>query len=363
MKKSIDIVCGGNFGDEGKGSICAYLVYDQMQQNKPYGFAVRVGGSNAEHRFETPDGQRHTGRILPVAGWMDPDIKMVLGAGHMIRLDSFFREVEELKAIYNDQCDRIFIDSQAGVIESHHIKAGRTAAAQRGSTHQGTGQAVAHKVMRDGKFKTAQDYPDLHDYIHDDTVGLMDCWMQNGETGLLEGSQGALLSLNHGYYPFCTSKDVTPAALLAEAGISTRRVRHIWAVYRTVSMRVPGNSGPSDGRELGWDELEQACGKQIPEDAKRQTDSGDRERIFLWSWKEFKKTITMIGPTHIALTFADWWPVLWMKGSTLDDHIGEMERLARCPVSIVRNGPAWDDYLIRDNLWEKIKANSKKKEL
>lgn len=344
MKKNIDIVVGGNFGDEGKGQICAYLVHEQMKWGKPYDFAVRVGGPNAEHRFYTPDGNYHTGRILPVAGWVDPHIKLVLGAGHMIRLDSLFREIKELKNIHGSVHNRILIDSQAGVIEQHHIEKGKGAAALRGSTHQGTGQAVAHKVIRDGKFRTAQDYPELHAFICSDTVELMDGWMQNGEMGLLEGSQGALLSLNHGYYPYCTSKDVAPAALLAEAGISIRRVRHVWAVYRTVPMRVPGNSGPSDGRELKWDELEQACGKKIPENAKRQTDSGDRERIFLWSWNEFRKTIAMIGPTHIALTFTDWWS---FTAFTLDNHIEKMERLAHCPVSIVRNGPKWDNFYTR----------------
>lgn len=347
MEKSIDIVVGGNFGDEGKGQICAHLVKDQMNRGTPYGFAVRVGGSNAEHRFETPDGVKHTGRILPVAGWVDPKIKMVLGAGHMIKLSSLSSEIKELEIMYGDQYGRIFIDPQTGVISPDHVELGKAAAALRGSTHQGTGQAVAHKVVRDGKFKTAKDYPELRDYIYNDTVELMDDWMRNGETGLLEGSQGALLSLNHGYYPYCTSKDVIPTAILAEAGISIRRVRHIWAVYRTISMRVPGKSGPSDGKEINWDDLEEAAALTIPEDAKRQTDSGDRERIFLWSWKEFRKTVVMIGPTHMALTFTDWWPFLRMTdGTTLKDHIKQMESVAHCPVNITRNGPAWIDHRI-----------------
>jgi len=347
MKKCIDIVCGGQFGDEGKGSICAWLVYEHIQLCKPYSFAVRVGGSNAEHRFETPDGVTYTGRVLPVAGWVDPHIKMVLGAGHMIKLESLSSEIKELESIYDDPAGRIFIDAQAGIISARHVEKGRGPAASRGSTHQGNGQAVAHKVIRDGEFRTAKDYPELRRYIYQDTVGLMNRWMQAGQTGLLEGSQGALLSLNHGYYPYCTAKDVTPPALLAEAGISTRRVRNIWAVYRTVSMRVPGRSGPSDGPELGWDDLEQACGKLIPENAKQQTDSGDRERVFMWSWKEFEKTITMIGPTHMALTFADWWPVLRMGATNLNTHVKKMEDIADCEVNLVRNGPAWNDYYTR----------------
>jgi len=214
MRKNIDIVVGGQFGDEGKGQICAQLAHE----NK-YGFAVRVGGSNAEHRFETPDGKRYTGRVLPVAGWVDPDVKLVIGAGHMVKLDSLFTEIADLETIFGgDQSDRIFIDPQAGVIDPDHVEKGKEAALFRGSTHQGNGQAVAHKVMRDGGFKVARDYSELQPFIiRGDAVELIGEWTANGQYGLLEGSQGALLSLNHGYYPYCTSKDVTPAALLAEA--------------------------------------------------------------------------------------------------------------------------------------------------
>jgi adenylosuccinate synthase len=345
MKKSIDIVVGGQFGDEGKGQICAYLA-----ALKPYGFAVRVGGSNAEHRFETLDGKRHTGRVLPVAGWVDKDVKMVLGAGHVIKIPSLWAEIRELEALHGrPQSDRIFIDSQAAVISLEHIADGKEAAQLRGSTHQGTGAAVAQKVKRDGNCKTARDYPALHGYIHD-TVELMRDWMAGGETGLLEGSQGALLSLNHGYYPYCTSKDVTPAALLAEAGIPTGRVRDTWAVYRVVPMRVPGNSGPSDGAQLAWDELEALCGHKLPENVKRQTDSGDRERVFLWSWEEFNRSVNLIGPTHMALTFVDWWPTARME-DTLEEHIEKMEHAAGCPVSLVRNGPHWLDYYLGETCY------------
>lgn len=341
--KGIDIVVGGQFGDEGKGQICAQLARDAVLCGRPYKFAVRVGGSNAEHRFATPDDARHTGRVLPVAGWVDRSTKLVLGAGHIIKLDSFFNEVAELEAMYGPQTERIFIDPQAGVINTTHVQAGEDTA-WRGSTHQGSGQAAAHKVLRDGTFKTADMYPELKKHIKGDTAMAMRGWLLNGEMGMLEGSQGALLTLNHGYYPFCTSKEVTPAGVLAEAGISIGWVRNIWAVYRTVFMRVPGNSGPSEGQEITWEMLEEATGLRIPEKVKRQTDSPDhRERIFLWSWQEFEKSIALVGPTHMALTFADWFPRT-LVDYTMKDLVEEMQKRAGCPVSIIRTGPAWNDY-------------------
>jgi len=343
--KTIDIVYGGNFGDEGKGQACAWLALRKREQGLSYHFAVRVGGSNAEHRFVDPHDEKHTARVLPVAAWIDPNIKIVLGAGHMIKLESFFHEMNELTTLQGDQGGRISIDPMAGVIEPGHVESGRETS-WRGSTHQGNGQAVAHKVLRDGKFKTAKEYPELKDFIYwGGTWKLMRNWMAAGKPGLLEGSQGALLSLNHGYYPFCTSKDVTPAALLAEAGIATKYIRDIYGVYRTVPMRVPGNSGPSGGEELTWEQLEKAMGRDLPESVKRQTDSGDRERVFLWSWDEFIKSVVLCGPTRMVLTFADWWPTELMSINT-EELIRNMEELASCPVIMVRNGPNWNDYKI-----------------
>lgn len=338
----IDIIVGGQFGDEGKGSVCAWLVDKKKQEGDPYRFAVRVGGSNAEHRFTTPDERKFTSRVLPTAAWLQPGLDIIIGPGHMIRLDTLQKEIETLVELHGVNVEkRIFIDPLAGVIEPGHREAG-VATAWRGSTHQGVGQAVAHKVLRDGNFKTARDYPELRKYIRS-TWDLLWHYNCQGVNGILEGNQGVLLSLNHGYYPYCASKDATPAALLAEAGIPFKHVRDVYAVYRTVPMRVPGNSGPTGGRELSWEELEEAIGVSIPEGAKVQTDSGDRERIFLWSWSDFTKSALICGPTKMVLTFADWYPAKLMTES-LEELIDIMEMTADCPVVMTRYGPGWYDY-------------------
>lgn len=350
MAGYVDVVVGGQYGDEGKGQICAWLAHNRRSAKNPYHFAIRVGGSNAEHRFVLPDGSKHTARVLPVAAWIDPEILIVLGPGHMIRLDSFLAEVADLEELHGPQTGRIFIDPLAGVIDPEtHVKAGNhKKTTWRGSTFQGNGQAVAHKVLRDGTFKTAKDYEELQQYVckFNNTWQLLKFWLSDGYCGLLEGSQGALLSLNHGYYPFCTAKDVTPPALLAEAGLPIQAVRNVYAVYRTIPMRVPGNSGPTGGKELTWKQLEEYIGKSIPESVKHQTDSGKRERIFLWSWEDFSKSIHLCGPTHLVLTFADWWPTKLMasRGHTLEKHISSMSAIAGAPVFMVRHGPEWGDF-------------------
>ncbi|MDP2364070.1 MAG: adenylosuccinate synthetase, partial [Ignavibacteria bacterium] len=249
---SIDIVVGGQFGDESKGQVCAHLMVERK-----YDFAVRVGGSNAEHRFCNPQNERFCARVLPVAAWIDPKIKIFLGAGHVIKLDSLFAEIYSLKERWGcDQTDRIFIDPQAGVVAPVHVTKGKKTW-ERGSTRQGIGASVAHKVLRDGTYKLAQDYYKLQPYIKGRVNEMIYEMLQhNGVIGLLEGNQGALLSLDHGFYPYNTSKNPTPTGLLAELGIGMKWVRDIYAAYRCIPMRVPGKSGPSRGQELSWDELE-----------------------------------------------------------------------------------------------------------
>ena len=49
---------------------------------------------------------------------------------------------------------------------------------------------------------------------------------------------------------------------------------------------------------------------RLTEEEKRQTlpdgSKGDLERIFEWSWAEFRYSISLCAPTAMVLTFADW---------------------------------------------------------
>ena len=336
---AIDIVVGGQFGDESKGQICAHLMTERK-----YDFAIRVGGSNAEHRFCNPQNERFCARVLPVAAWLDPEIKIFLGAGHVIKLDSLSAEIYSLEQRWgSDQTGRIFIDPQAGVVAPVHITGGKKTWG-RGSTRQGIGASIAHKTLRDGTYKLAKEYYKLQPYIKGRVnTQIYEILQRDGAIGLLEGNQGALLSLDHGYYPYNTGKNPTPTGLLTELGIGAKWIREIYAAYRCIPMRVPGKSGPSEGRELSWEELERKLGFKIPDKTKRQTDSGEYERVFMWSWEEFKYSITLISPTALILSFKDW----YIGDIPFEQHVGKMEDIADCQMWMIRNGPNWEDYETR----------------
>ena len=352
----LDIICGGQFGDEGKGAVSSWLITNQGYKFSQYDFTVRVGGYNAEHRF-VHAGKDYLCRILP-CGLAESSIKLYLGAGHLFSIDALNQEIRDMKI----DSARIFIDENAGIVTDIHmgqsLKANRTK--RGGTTGQGAGKAATHKVLRDGEFLVAKDYKELKSMITN-VAGRIRQDLNEGKIGLLEGSQGALISLNHGYYPFNCAKDTTPAGILAETGATIQDVNDIYVIYRSYPMRVPGASGPTRGEELSWEELEKRLGQLLPESTKRQTQpdgsKGLYERIFEWSWEDFDKSLILTGPTKMILTFADWHNPKNLGVKSWKDiqkdtkiFISQMEERAfsvlqrEAAVVLVRTGPGEGDF-------------------
>jgi len=76
----------------------------------------------------------------------------------------------------------------------------------------------------------------------------------------IEGTQGYGLGQHAGFYPYCTSSDCTAMDFLAMAGcppwLATPDDLEIWVVYRTLPIRVAGNSGPLR-HETTWEQVGQ----------------------------------------------------------------------------------------------------------
>jgi hypothetical protein len=120
-----------------------------------------------------------------------------------------------------------------------------------------------------------------------------------GGTIMLEGTQGALLSLHHGMYPYVTSSDTNAAQLAADAGLPPSAVEHTHLVVRTHPIRVAGNSGPTGGDELQWDLFPGVT----PE---RTTVTKNIRRIFTFSYADLQKAIMLNDPCGIWVTFGDY---------------------------------------------------------
>lgn len=278
------VVVGGFFGDEGKGKIAAYLGLRDSPQ-----LAVRTGAVNAGHTVVF-DGRVWRLRVVP-SSFISKKTRLAVAAGALIRLDVFRAEVEETGV-----GDRIVVDQNTGVIEEKHVemeKRDAELAGVIGSTLQGVGYAMADRVLR--RLRLARDFPELSPYLGD-VAQLVNDTLDRGEMVLIEGSQGAFLSLYHGTYPYVTSRDTTAAAILSEVGVGPKRVTDVVLVLKSYVTRVGG--GPLEG-EIPQEEAEKLGLVEYG------SVTGRRRRVAFFNTKLALRAVMLNSPTQIALTKID----------------------------------------------------------
>ncbi len=334
------MVVGMQYGSEGKGAITSYLA-------PVVSMGVRTGASNAGHTIYY-QGQRYVMRQLP-AVWTTPMAKLVIGVGSIISLDVLLEELSRLSRIVSLD-DRVYVDLRAHVVTPKQIALEQQTdlGVRIGSTSarsaEGIGAATAQKVMRAEDCLLAADVPELQPYLAD-TVELINRELDNDGYILLEGTQGFGLSLEHGMFPYTTSRDVSAAATAASAGIAMHEFPvDVVGVVRTYPIRVAGNSGPfgDDCEETTWEEITRRSGAVEPI-LERTTVTGLPRRVAGFSEREFGRTCRVNRPTELAVTFADYldWRVHGTDEITLpvEAFIERVEELAGCPVGLVQTGP------------------------
>lgn len=284
----IDIVCGGQAGDEGKGKISAYLSYKGS-----YAYCVRVGGPNAGHTV-VQNGTSYTLKNIP-SGFLNPATKLVLGAGAYTKTEWLLKELE-----VTGTAERLIIDPHAVLITEEETAREQGAAHfmnHIGSVGTGLGQAVKDRIER-RSVKFAKDEPLLKEFIQD-VPELLNKALDRGEDILLEGTQGIKLSLLHGEYPFVTSRDTTAATFLGEAGLGPKSVRDVYVVFKPYITRVgpgPLECEMTDEKEL---EIYHTKGHEIGSVSKRL------RRIGAFEKTSASRAIMINNCTKIAITHID----------------------------------------------------------
>lgn len=284
----IDIVCGGQAGDEGKGKISAYLSYKGS-----YAYCVRVGGPNAGHTV-VQNGTSYTLKNIP-SGFLNPATKLVLGAGAYTKTEWLLKELE-----LTGTAERLIIDPHAVLITEEETAREQGASHfmnHIGSVGTGLGQAVKDRIER-RSVKFAKDEPLLKEFIQD-VPELLNKALDRGEDILLEGTQGIKLSLLHGEYPFVTSRDTTAATFLGEAGLGPKSVRDVYVVFKPYITRVgpgPLEREMTDEKEL---ELYHTKGHEIGSVSKRL------RRIGAFEKTSASRAIMINNCTKIAITHID----------------------------------------------------------
>ena len=276
------VLIGAQWGDEGKGKAT-----DLLGGRVPY--VVRYqGGNNAGHTVVTPDGEKYALHLIP-SGILTPGCTAVIGNGVVVDPEVLIGELAGLEERGVDT-SRLVISRRRP--PDHAVPPGpgqghRALPRQRpkiGTTGRGIGPAYGDKVARVGI--RAADLLDLGDPARRssrarcseknqilvkvynrkaidldevveeyagvrgrsasdrivDTRLLLGQALDAGEWVLLEGSQGTLLDVDHGTYPFVTSSNPTAGGAAVGSGIGPTRISRVVGILKAYTTRV--GSGP-----------------------------------------------------------------------------------------------------------------------
>ena len=339
----VTVVVGGQFGSEGKGKLVSRLA---CRRRGPIA-VVRGGGSNAGHTAEGC-GRRFLLRQLP-SGAVNPDVLLAMSAGMQIDLEVLLREIDTVGV----EPGHLIIDPNATLIspEDSAVELAGRLGERVGSTLSGTGAALARKLMRAQDVRRAAEVEALAPYL-DDVSARLNALLDDGGEVIVEGTQGAGLSLHHGAYPFVTARDTTAAAFLSEAGLSPLLVDEIVVVLRTYPIRVAGGSGPLRN-EVSWEDIRERSG--YPQAlAEYTTVTGRLRRVGDFDWEQAERAVQLNRPTALAvhgLDYLDYSDLgcrsIGRLSATSHHFVDELESRLDVPVKWMFTGPSGEDLIER----------------
>jgi len=291
------VLIGAQWGDEGKGKATDLL-------GGAVDYVVRYqGGNNAGHTVVIGD-ESYALHLIP-SGVLRPDCVPVIGNGVVIDPGVLLAEMDGLAARDIDT-SKLLISADAHLIMPHHRALDRVAErylgkARIGTTGRGIGPTYGDKVARTGirvqdlldpgifraklelilreknqiltkvynrraiEVDTVVDeyaaYAErLQPHIAD-TGLLLDTALREGKVVLLEGSQGTLLDVDHGTYPFVTSSNPTAGGAATGAGIGPTKIDRVIGILKAYTTRVGSGPFPTELLDKVGDELRATGGE------------------------------------------------------------------------------------------------------
>jgi len=308
------------YGSTGKGLLAGYLA-----KREAYDTVVCAFAPNAGHTYiDKSRGINMMTQQLPT-GICSPTVKNVLlGPGSLIHVPTLEAELEKYQEFLVGK--RILIHPHAAIVEEYHIDAEREMGMSKiGSTTKGVGAAAMQRISRDpALMNVAFMNQRLVDRELVTTPDEYAATLQLSQNVLVEGAQGFGLSIYHGFYPYTTSRDVTPWQIAADCGLPYRWAPYVkvFGTLRTFPIRVnnrDGTSGPGypDQQEIGWTDL------PVDVDPELTTVTKLPRRIFTFSEMQLAEAAWHCGAywdTKIFLNFANYMPDL------VTDLVGVIEK-------------------------------------
>ncbi|PTR31027.1 adenylosuccinate synthetase [Rhodococcus sp. OK519] len=273
------VLIGAQWGDEGKGK-ATDLLGGRLQ------WVVRYqGGNNAGHTVVLPNGDKFALHLIP-SGILTPGVTNVIGNGVVVDPGVLLQELAGLEERGVDTSG-LLISADAHLIMPYHVAIDKVTerflgAKKIGTTGRGIGPCYQDKIARVGvrvadvldekiltqkveaalEFKNqvlvkiynrkALDPQQVVDEVLTQAAGFkhriadtrlqLNEALERGETVLLEGSQGTLLDVDHGTYPYVTSSNPTSGGASVGSGIGPTKIETVLGILKAYTTRV--GSGP-----------------------------------------------------------------------------------------------------------------------
>ncbi|MFH1314180.1 MAG: adenylosuccinate synthase [Candidatus Eisenbacteria bacterium] len=268
----VTAVIGLQWGDEGKGKI----VDDLSRQAD---IVVRCqGGANAGHTIIV-DGTKFILHLVP-SGILSEGVTCLIGNGVVLDLEVLDQEIRELAEAGIETSGRLLVSRRTHVVLPIHKQAEAFREELRGdrrldTTKRGIGPCYSDKYARLGirvgdilspqtledKVKTAcgagegshgggrrfdcdevmeycRKYTPMLEEFTGDTLAVLTESLAGDKQVLLEGSQGFLLDIDHGTYPFVTSSNTGIHGLACGAGLAPSAIDKVVGVVKSYVTRV-----------------------------------------------------------------------------------------------------------------------------
>jgi adenylosuccinate synthase len=348
---AIDVVIGGQRGDEGKGNFCAYLGL-----NGDYSIALRSASPQAGHSIYL-NGKRFGIAHLPCAA-VNPKLRILLGGASFISAAKIFYGGREFRPHTGETIElqaeipalgltpeRLGIDKNARIVTKDHAEREKQdkILMELGSIGSGVNMAKLDLVYK--RQKLASEDPELAKFTTD-TVQEMNDTLAQGKHILFETDHGIELCQHFGgYFPYNTARTINTSAYLGEVGLPPQAVREVYLVIKpyvtAVAKDAPLKNEIHDDKTL--EELLHTGGET-------GSISGRIRRVGGFDKESFKRAIMLSGATKICISHLDLsphsWEIIGFPGqNNFLEHIKELSNQTNYKprIDLVSYGPKIED--------------------
>jgi len=329
------VVCGMQWGDEGKGKIID-LITPHVDT------VVRFqGGANAGHTVVI-GGEKTILHLIP-SGILHDNCLCIIGSGVVVDPEALIKEIDGLSKTGHMKDPALLALSQNAhlVMPYHRVLDGLLEAqlggGKIGTTGRGIGPTYEDRAARIGvragdladfeifKSRIEKILPiknkqianlggepvDMNDLIEKangwskrlskhivDAERLLYDRIEDGKQVLFEGAQGAMLDIDHGTYPFVTSSNTVAGSACAGSGVGPTAIDGVLGIIKAYTTRVGNGPFPT--------ELHDAMGDHLREKGGEFGATTGRPRRCGWFDAVIAKyTARLSGVSHIAITKLD----------------------------------------------------------